>query len=133
LDPTTPSGWSEIRYSPLLTTNSAGISTRLSVFWKRATSSSEGDAVIPNIGSHGNAVIMTYKNCVTTGEPFDLITTTSKNTLNNSTSINSGVPNHSCNDVLFVAARAGDNGNTAQYSGEADSSLTSLVEKVDGA
>ena len=129
-DPDTPSGWTEVSGSPVTAT--AGTTTvRLSTFWKRAASGAEANASVTGCGKQGKAVIMTYKNCITSGTPFDLVGTTQKNALNKTLSITGVTATESCNDVLYVVARAGDNGSAAQYSGEVNANLTSLTEVVD--
>lgn len=130
-DPDTPSGWTEVAGSPVLATSGTN-NARLSVFWKRATSNAEANASVTNCGDHGNAVITTYRGAITTGTPFDVISTTTKTTKSTSLSLTGVTATEGCNDVLYMVARAGDNGSAAQYSGETDANLTVLTEIVDG-
>jgi hypothetical protein len=131
LDPATPSGWTEVSGS--MVTSTAGTTTSLlSVFWKRASSGAEANASITGCGKHGDAVILTYKNCITTGTPFDVLSTSTKASLTTATSITGVTATEACNDILYIAAHAGDNGATAQYSGATDANLVSVTELVDG-
>lgn len=116
-----------------MVTATGGTTTALlSVFWKRAASGAESNASVTGCGKHGDAVILTYKNCITSGVPFDVIGTGTKTTLGTATSIAGITVNEGCNDVLYLAAHAGDNGVVAQYSGAANASLVSVTELVDG-
>lgn len=130
-DPTTPSGWTEVAGSPILATQGTN-NARLSVFWKRATTTSEANASVTGAGDHGNAIITTYRGAITAGTPFDVLQTTTKNTSSTALSLAGVTATQNCNDVLYLVARAGDNGSAAQYSGEVDANLTSLTEIVDG-
>lgn len=69
---TGPGGsWAEITDSPQGTgvAGSPG-STRLAVFWKRATSS-ESAPTVPDTGDHTYGVIAAFADCIETGDPFD--------------------------------------------------------------
>lgn len=130
-DPDTPSGWTEVSGSPV-TASSGSTAVRLSVFWKRASGGAEANASVTGCGAHGNAVITTYKNVITSGDPFDVLGTTSKNALNKTLSISGVNATEACNDVLYLVARAGDNGSNAQYSNAVNANLVSVTERVDG-
>lgn len=64
------SGWVQLTSSPQDATGS-----RLTVFWKRAASGGESNATV-NVtsGNHICAQIVTFRNCVTSGDPWDLMT-----------------------------------------------------------
>ena len=64
---TMPSGWTAWDSGK---TN--GASLRLSVFWKRATSSEGNPTVSHTSGNNIDAVIVDYRGCVTSGDPADV-------------------------------------------------------------
>lgn len=129
-DPDTPSGWTEVTGS-MLTATAGTTSAKLSLFWKRATSGAESNASVTGCGNVAKGVIFTWRGAITSGTPFDVIGTDQKNALNSSTSIDGVTTNEGCMDIGYFVAHAGDNGSTAQYSGEANASLTSLTELID--
>lgn len=63
-----PTGYTAIPGSPW-----ANGDTRLSVFWKRATSSSEGSTTVVDPGNHLACHLMAIKEAVTSGSPFESI------------------------------------------------------------
>src|SRR5690349_24405698 len=65
-----PAGWTQVTGSPQA--DSGGSSTQLAVFWKRAASSSETNPSIPDPGNHCHAVIVTFRGCITSGDPVDV-------------------------------------------------------------
>jgi hypothetical protein len=65
----TPSGgWAAVG-SPVIN----GTATRLTVFWFRATGSSETNPTVVDPGNHCYARIATFRGCITTGNPWDVI------------------------------------------------------------
>jgi hypothetical protein len=64
---TAPSGWTPVTNSPQEDPEAA---TRLSVFWRRATSSSEPDPTVTNPADHIHAVIGVWRYCRNTGNPW---------------------------------------------------------------
>lgn len=69
-----PSGFVEIPNSAL-SGAVAGSASTLAVFWCRATSSSMTSPVLAAVTDHQGAVIVTYRGCVATGDPWDAIVT----------------------------------------------------------
>jgi hypothetical protein len=69
----TPAGFVEITNSPQGTGTAAGTAaTRLAVFWCRATSSAMGAPTVADPGDHVIAQILTFRGCVTSGNPWDI-------------------------------------------------------------
>lgn len=64
---TTPSGFTELTSSPQIAST-----TRLTVFWKRATAS-ESNVTITDPGDHIMATLVAFSGAITTGLPFDVI------------------------------------------------------------
>lgn len=129
LDPDAVSGWEKVPDAPV--TAGSGMTTRLSVYWRRAASGSETAATVTGYGTRAKGVIVTYKNVIASGYPFDVIGSSTKGTESTAMSISGIVPNYDCNDVLYVAARAGMLASPPQYSNQADGNLTGLSEILD--
>lgn len=71
--PATPAGWAAVLGSPVgnaCTSNAT--STRLSVFWRRATSGSEAAVTVADTGDHQIAQILAFRGVVTSGNPWDV-------------------------------------------------------------
>ena len=128
-DPDAVSGWEKAPNSPVVSGND--IAARLSVYWRRATSGAEAAATVTGFGTRAKGVIVTYKNVITSGYPFDVIGSSTKSTASTAMSITGIVPNYDCNEVLYVVARGGIFASEPQYSGESDGNLTSLSEITD--
>lgn len=62
-----PAGWLAVANSPQSTSD-----TRLSVFWRRAISSSEPHVAVFDPGDHVIAQILTFRGCTTSGFPWDV-------------------------------------------------------------
>lgn len=71
---TTTASFSTVSSSPQgIGTAAAGDSTRLSVYWSRATGNSMQPPVIADPGDHIIGVIATFRGCETSGLPWDII------------------------------------------------------------
>jgi len=68
-----PAGFTEVTGSPQGTGTTGGTSaTRLAVFWKRATSSSEEQPAVADSGDHQIARIFTFRGVIASGNPWDV-------------------------------------------------------------
>lgn len=67
----TPAGFTEITNQG---TGTAGASsaTRLTVFWARATSTAMASPVVADSGARQTGVILTYRGCIASGNPYDV-------------------------------------------------------------
>jgi len=66
----TPAGFVEVNNSPQST--GTGLNgTRLTLFWCRATSSSMPTPTTADAGDHVAAVMVTFRGCIGTGDPWD--------------------------------------------------------------
>src|SRR3990167_745257 len=68
---TAPDGWTAILNSPQSLSGESS-SNRLSVFWKRAAGASETDPTVVDPGDHVIGVVITYRGCLATGDPWDV-------------------------------------------------------------
>lgn len=121
----TPAGFVEIPNSPL-----AGTALNMNVYWCRATSTSMTSPVTATSANNISAVIVTARGCITTGNPWGVITSGSKATTSTATSI-AGATTLVPETLIVYAAARGSDAAANQYSGEADSTLTGVAERVD--
>lgn len=69
----TAAGFVEIPASALVNTAIVGSASKLAVFWCRATSTAMTSPVLAAVTDHQGAVIVTYRGCVPTGNPWNAI------------------------------------------------------------
>ncbi len=124
----TPSGFAEVADSPQ---SAVGGVPRMHVWWCRATTTSMANPVIadPAADSQKLAVIVTFRGCIATGDPWDV---TAGDTALTSTTVTIPGDTSTVADCLIAAIVAGSfDSATAQCSGEANADLTSVAEKFD--
>ena len=107
-------------------------SLRLQIFWKR-DNGAEGAPTMVDLGDHTYGVMLAIRGCPTVGDPFHIL----GNAFNfvADTAVSSIDLSRTSVDnclVLHVAAHAIDSA-SAQSSGEANASLSSVTEDFDGA
>ena len=126
----TPAGFAAVTNSPQGTGTAAGTAaTRLTVFWKRATTSAEASAVVADSGDHQDARIITFRGVVASGNPWDV---TAGNTATASTSASIPGATTTVANTLVVAITANvTDTTTARYSAWANASLASITERMD--
>ena len=107
--------------------------TRITVFWARATSAAMAapTVTVPAVGnSHIYARIVTYRNVVTAGNPWDVTGGGTKTPA--STVVNVSGVTTTLADTLIVQADARDtDSSAAAFSGQANASLTGIAERSD--
>ena len=127
---TAPAGWTQIPSSPQGTGTAGGTSaTRLTVFWRRATSS-ETAPTIADPGDHICAAILAFRNVVETSDPWDVTVGDVLTTSSTSVTI-PGATTTVPGCMVVVAVATGPDTNTAQCSGWTNPNLSSLAELVD--
>ncbi len=104
--------------------------TRITVFWARATSTSMGAPTVADPGNHVYARILTYRDVISTGDPWDVTGGGVKAAASTSvtvTGVTTTVP-----DTLIVQVVASDTGSGAQaFSAQTNANLTSITERSD--
>jgi hypothetical protein len=125
-----PSGWVEVTDSPQDSgANGGNTGTRLTVFWKRATSGAEGDVTTTDAGDHTYARIISFRGCETSGNPWDVTAG------DNANSASSGsIPGDTTTvaDCLIVAAISrGTDTASAAFSNWANGDLANVAEIAD--
>ncbi len=125
----TPAGFAAVLNSPQAT--GAGVAgTRITVFWARATSAAMTAPTVADPGNHVYAQILTYRNVVNAGNPWDVTGGGVKTPASTSVSV-SGVTT-TVADTLVVQAVARDNDNAAAaFSAQTNVNLTGIAERVD--
>lgn len=125
----TPSGFVEVLNSPQGTGTAAGVaSTRLAVYWCRATTSAQAAPTIAASGDHNGGQILTFRGCIDSGNPWDA--TVGDVLAAASTTVTIPGLTTSLADCLIVAACAeGTDSATGQFSGWTNASLASITQR----
>ena len=109
VDITTPTGWQAVPGSPV-TDLATAAGSKLQVWWKRAASASEGAVTVPDSGDHQVARLFTFRNCIATGDPWD-VTPTVADTL-----------------IVMIVSRPNDNASNLHFGVPVNANLTDLGE-----
>ena len=126
----TPAGFVNVLNSPQSTGTTTN-GTRLTVFWCRATSSSMSSPVVAGPGNHAYGIILTFRNVVATGNPWDVTAGGTKATASTTTTF--GTVTTNVNNDLIVLAASRDNGSAAAaWSNWTNANLSGLTERSDG-
>lgn len=124
---TTPSGWQAVSGSPV--TDLATIAgSKLQVWWKRATSNTETSVTVPDSGDHQVGRIFTFRNCITTGNPWDVTTTGNKTTASTTATVPSVDTTVDNTLVTMIVGRPNDNASTTHFGVPVNANLTTLDE-----
>lgn len=124
--PAAPSGYSSV--NPTVTAGG----TRLSSFWKRATSV-EAAPTVTDVGDHLLARMVAYRGCALTGNPWEFVVSSTEAVSDTSGSITGGTTTSANDLIVLVASSDFDPGadDTAGYSAFTNASLGSLTERTD--
>lgn len=104
-----------------------GDTYRLTAFWCRASSASMAAPTVADAHDSINAVIITFRGCVSSGDPVDVSSTASNASTNSSMSITGAT---TTGDNRLVVA-VGGYGGTSTASSWANASLASADERID--
>lgn len=122
----TVTGYTEAGSSPA--SNSGTNPTRLTVFWKRATSS-ESDPSISDSGDHQAGQVIAVRGCITTGDPFD-VTASSAGGTGTSITIPGATTTGPNRLVIAACSTTRDLSATDTFSSWANSDLANLSERI---
>jgi hypothetical protein len=129
--PTAPSGWAEITNSP----STDSTFTRLSAFWKRydgTGSDVTSGMLLSDAGDHQIAVILGFRNCIQTGNPWDVTAAGSNGASDTSMSLPSVTTTGTNRLILLAASTDYEQDDTgAEFSGWTNASLTGITEILD--
>jgi len=127
----TPAGFAEVTNSPQGTGTAGGTAaTRLAVYWKRATTSAESSPVVADSGNHQIARIITFRDVIDTGNPWDVTAGNVASSASKSVSIPGATTTVANALVVTIVANATDT-TSARTSGWTNANLTGLTEYVD--
>ena len=125
----TPAGFVEIADSP----QDAGVittGTRLTVFWCRATSAAMTSPVTNDSGNFQFGVILTFRDCVSSGNPWDV--TAGDTNEGGSTAVSiPGDTTTGPNRLIVAACSHATDTALAQFSGWANADLGDVTERFD--
>jgi len=124
---TTPTGWQAVPGSPV-TDLATSAGSKLQVWWKRAVSSAETSVTVPDAGDHQIARIFTFRNCITTGNPWDVTTTGSKTTASTTATVPAVTTTVADTLITMIVGRPNDNASTTHFGVPVNANLTSLGE-----
>ncbi len=127
----TPAGYTRLGPQNGIGAAAAAGSTRLGIFWKRATSS-ESAPTIADSGDHTYGVMFAVRGCRTNGDPFRMIGQAWKFTGSTTGTADIGTTRTGNALVVNIFAHAIDSA-TAQGSSPTNASLTGVAENFDGA
>lgn len=125
----TANGFVEVTNSPQ-TTGSAGTGTKLSVYWCRATTTAMSSPIMSAGSNHQYGVILTYRGCVTSGDPYDVTAGSIKAAATTSATVTAVVT--TVPDNLIVQAITKDLDSTAAFaSAQTNANLVAIRERFD--
>lgn len=121
-------GYAEVNLSP--SSQPAGLPTRLTVRWHRATGPESGTVATPVVTNHQSGVLIGFRGCVTSGNPWNQ---TAASVAASSASVSvDGLTTTAPDCMILAAVTTGEDlANTARISGWANASLTNVLERVD--
>lgn len=126
---TTAAGFVAVPNSPQATgAGTAG--TRMTVFWARATSTSMPAPTVGDPGNHVYAQIITYRNVVRTGNPWDVTGGGVKTSASTSVTV-TGVTTTVADTLVVQAAARDDDANGAEFSAQTNTNLAGIAERSD--
>lgn len=125
----TANGFAAVTNSPQATgTTTDG--TQLTMFWCRATSSAMGSPVTTDSGDHNIGLIVTFRGCKTSGNPWDVTAGSVKATASTTTTFPSVTTTVADCRIVLAATRDTDS-NAAAWSALTNANLASLTEHYD--
>lgn len=127
-DVTDPAGWAHVTGSPELGLEATTI---LAVLWKRAAGAAEGNVTIAvaSGATHTQAVILTFRGCAESGNPYDAATfgTDTASTTRTFDAATTTV----FNTLVVLAGTRSDDAAGAGFSGFTNANLLNITERFD--
>lgn len=123
---TPPSGWAAVTGSPVVdVASSAG--SKLQVWWRRATSSSEGGVAIADSGDHQTARIYVFRGCRVTGNPWTAVATGTKAVASTTATVPAVTPTDTWDRIVLIVSRPDDDSSITHFSNITNANLEQLV------
>ena len=123
----TPAGFVQVTGSPQVA-DTGGDTTRLTVFWCRASSGAQASPVITDPGNHCEAVIVTYRGCRTFDIPYSSTAGGTTEGVPTAAIVVPGASTEAPNCRVVVAIA---NGGGWDASGYTNANLTGITERFD--
>ncbi len=121
--------FAEVTDSPQGTGTVGGAAaTRIAAFWCRATSGAMATPTIADPGNHVFAQMLTFRNCVATGDPWE-DTAGDTGAADTAVAIPGGVT-AAINRLIVAACSSGFDSATGQFSGWTNADLANLAERI---
>jgi len=125
---TPPAGWVALPGTPV-TDVATTAGSKLHVWWKRAASAAEA-AVATGAGTdHVLARLYTFRGCVTTGNPWNVITTGTKTTASTTATVPSLTTTLDDLLITMIVGRPDDAASTTHFGVPVNANLTGLAER----
>ncbi len=125
----TASGFAAVTNSPSATGTTTN-GTRITAFWCRATSSAMAAPIVADPGNHAYSRILTFRGCITTGNPWDVTAAAQKASASTSASAPTVTTTVANTLIVNIISRDNDLAGAA-FSAWANASLTNVTEHVD--
>lgn len=126
----TPAGFVEVASSPQ-SSGTGTNGTRLTVFWARATSAAMATPRVADAGNHVHAQILTYRNVVTTGNPWNASSGGAKSPASTSVAV-TGVTTTLAGSLVVQGVARDTDSTAAAFSAQTNANLIGLAERTDG-
>lgn len=124
---TPATGWAAIPGTPVVDlSNLAG--SKLHVWWRRATSSAMPVVATGATANHIIARLYTVRGCVTTGNPWNVVTTGIKTAFSTTATVPSLTPTLDETLITMIVGRPNDNASTTHFGVPVNANLTGLAE-----
>lgn len=124
---TTPVGWQSVPGSPVTDVANAN-GSKLQVWWKRAASASEAGVEIPDTGNHQIGAIFTFRDCISSGNPWDVTTTGNKTTASTTATVPAVTTTIADTLIVMIVGRPNDNNSLTHFGVPVNANLTDLAE-----
>ena len=125
---TPPAGWVALPGTPV-TDVATTAGSKLHVWWKRAASAAEA-AVATGAGTdHVLARLYTFRGCVTTGNPWNVITTGTKTTASTTATVPALTTTLDDTLITMIVGRPNDAATTTSFGVPVNANLTGLAER----
>lgn len=129
-DLTPPAGWNAVPSTPV--TDVATIAgSKLHVWWRRATSSAEGAVATGAATDHIISRIVTFRGCITTGNPGNVSTVGTKTTASTTATVPSVTTTVDDTLIVMIVGRPNDSASTTHFGVPVNANLTALAEHAE--
>lgn len=128
-----PTGWASVTGSPITDVASTS-GSRLYLWWKRATGSSESNLSVSSISgdNHHFGSLAVFRGCVTTGNPWDVVATDTKTTASTTATLPAVTTTKFNTRLVMFVGRPDDAANTSHFGVPVNANLTGLTEHYEG-